>query len=147
MNNQTGDLTITHITSQHSGLYHLKMNIENYRTDKSFSLSVYSPTAVSISESTQTPSSSSSSSSLSESSDVDHQTSVHITLISFAVAVGSLLILTLLIFCICRKHKDTREEVQTREDDVTYADATFYKRDRHIKESEMTEVLYTHHIK
>ncbi|KAA0711795.1 hypothetical protein E1301_Tti019110 [Triplophysa tibetana] len=63
MNNQTGDLTITHITSQHSGLYHLKIKIGTYRTAKSFILSVYSPTAVSISESTQTPSSSSSSSS------------------------------------------------------------------------------------
>ncbi|XP_056614824.1 uncharacterized protein LOC130429981 [Triplophysa dalaica] len=152
MNNQTGDLTITHITSQHSGLYHLKMKIGNDHTVKSFSLSVYSPTAVSISisESTQTPSSSSSSSSSSSESsgvtvaDVDHQTSVYITLISCAVAVGSLLILTLLIFCICRKHKDTCEEVQTCEDDVTYADATFYKQDRQIKKvkEEDDEVVY-----
>ncbi|KAA0711796.1 hypothetical protein E1301_Tti019111 [Triplophysa tibetana] len=152
MNNQTGDLTITHITSQHSGLYHLKIKIGTFRTVKNFSLSVYSPTPVSISESTQTPSSSSPSSSSSSSSSssessagfVDPQTPVYITLVSCAVAVGSLLILTLLIFCICRKHRDTREEVQTREDDVTYADATFYKRDRHIEKvkEEDDEVVY-----
>ncbi|XP_057181373.1 uncharacterized protein DDB_G0271670-like [Triplophysa rosa] len=78
MNNQTGDLTITHITSQHSGLYHLHVTIGTQQTVKHFSLSVGAPSTVSISEYTQTPSSSSSSSS-SESSGVSAPTAVSIS--------------------------------------------------------------------
>ncbi|KAI7791550.1 hypothetical protein IRJ41_021861, partial [Triplophysa rosa] len=151
MNNQTGDLTITHITSQHSGLYHLTVIIGTNQTVKHFSLSVGAPSTVSVSESTQTSSSSSSSPSSSSSSessgvsavDVDAPTSDDITLLSCAAAaVGSLMVLTLLIFCICRKHTHTHEEVQTRE--VIYADTTFYKRDKHIKrvKEEDDEVVY-----
>ncbi|KAA0711810.1 hypothetical protein E1301_Tti022041 [Triplophysa tibetana] len=40
MNNQTGDLTITHITSQHSGLYKLNILSGNTETDKRFNLTV-----------------------------------------------------------------------------------------------------------
>ncbi|XP_057182214.1 uncharacterized protein LOC130549073 isoform X1 [Triplophysa rosa] len=41
MNNQTGDLTITHITSQHSGLYTLKISSNMKPTYKTFNLTVY----------------------------------------------------------------------------------------------------------
>ncbi|XP_056614086.1 SLAM family member 9 [Triplophysa dalaica] len=43
MNNQTGDLTITHITSQHSGLYKLNIFTGNKQKVKSFSLTAYAP--------------------------------------------------------------------------------------------------------
>ncbi|XP_056615255.1 uncharacterized protein LOC130430241 [Triplophysa dalaica] len=41
MNNQTGDLIITHITSQHSGLYKLKISINKKNSNKKFNLTVY----------------------------------------------------------------------------------------------------------
>ncbi|KAI7791046.1 putative CD48 antigen-like [Triplophysa rosa] len=40
MNNQTGDLTITHITSHHSGLYTLKISSNNKVSYKTFNLTV-----------------------------------------------------------------------------------------------------------
>ncbi|XP_057181129.1 uncharacterized protein LOC130548399 [Triplophysa rosa] len=43
MNNQTGDLTITHITSGHSGLYQLNIFTGNKQKVKSFSLTAYAP--------------------------------------------------------------------------------------------------------
>ncbi|XP_050958126.1 CD48 antigen-like isoform X1 [Labeo rohita] len=46
----------------------------------------------------------------------------------FAV-VGSLLIVAAVgIFCICRKHRKTDQKVQGCEEEITYADPTFYKR-------------------
>ncbi|XP_073669701.1 uncharacterized protein [Paramisgurnus dabryanus] len=47
-------------------------------------------------------------------------------------AAGSLMIVAAIsMFCICRKHKDTHQEVQTGEDEITYADTTFHKRKMH----------------
>ncbi|KAA0711809.1 hypothetical protein E1301_Tti022040 [Triplophysa tibetana] len=43
MNNETGDLNITHITSQHSGLYKLNIFTGNKQKVKSFSLTAYAP--------------------------------------------------------------------------------------------------------
>ncbi|XP_056615559.1 uncharacterized protein LOC130430468 isoform X2 [Triplophysa dalaica] len=158
MNNQTGDLTITHITSQHSGLYHLKMNIGSNQITYNFNLTVYAPTAVSISESTQTPSSSSSSSSSSSVSEnvsgvledvysPSGRTHVRYIVLMCCAAVGCVMIVTaFLIFFICRKHTNTHEEVQSREDDVTYityADTTFYKHNKHIKRVKEEDVVYT----
>ncbi len=40
LDNQTGSLTITNITTQHAGLYHLEINGEK-ETFKTFSVSVY----------------------------------------------------------------------------------------------------------
>ncbi|XP_043078959.1 protein TRACHEARY ELEMENT DIFFERENTIATION-RELATED 7-like [Puntigrus tetrazona] len=46
-----------------------------------------------------------------------------------SAAAGSLLFLVAVgIFCICRKQRKTDQHVETREDDITYADATFNKR-------------------
>ncbi|XP_056615520.1 uncharacterized protein LOC130430428 isoform X1 [Triplophysa dalaica] len=148
MNTQTGDLTITHITSQHSGLYHLNKNIGNKHITKNFKLTVYAPTAVSISESTQTPSSSSSSESSADVYPPSAETHSHYTVvISCAAVAGSLMVLgALLMFFIFRKHRKTHEEVQTREDDVIYTVTTFYKRDEHIKrvkKEEDDDVVYT----
>ncbi|XP_057182199.1 uncharacterized protein LOC130549065 [Triplophysa rosa] len=41
MNNETGDLTITHITSQHSGLYSLKIKRDNQNKYHVISVAVY----------------------------------------------------------------------------------------------------------
>ncbi|KAI7791543.1 hypothetical protein IRJ41_021854, partial [Triplophysa rosa] len=142
MNNQTGDLTITHITSQHSGLYHLQTLINNKLTKKIFSLSVYAPTAVSISESTQTSSSSSSSSSSESSEGHSH----YITPLSCAV-VGFLMVLTaLLVFFICRKHRKRHVQDQACDgDDVTYANTEFYKRNEQMQgvKEDQDDVEYT----
>ncbi|XDV23442.1 hypothetical protein PO909_028020 [Leuciscus waleckii] len=49
-------------------------------------------------------------------------------LISAAAAAGSLMIVTaVVIFCICRKHRKTDRE-------ITYADPTFYKRHKSVRE-------------
>ncbi|XP_056615006.1 uncharacterized protein LOC130430086 [Triplophysa dalaica] len=136
MNNQTGDLTITHITSQHSGLYQLKMNIGDNQKVKSFSLTVYSSTDVSISESTQTPSSTSSESSV---------VTVQIVVISCVTAVVGCVMIgaALLMFFICRKHTNTQQEDQTHDKQNICCDSTFFK--HNTQESEMTEVLYTYY--
>ncbi|XP_056613911.1 uncharacterized protein LOC130429396 [Triplophysa dalaica] len=148
MNNQTGDLTITHITSQHSGLYTLIMNIGNNHKTENFNLTVTVSTAVSFSQTTQTPSSSSESSGVTEDvySPSGRTHSSYIVVMCCAV-VGCVMIVTaLLIFFICRKHTNTREEVQSCEDDVTYityADTTFYKHNEHIKRVKEEDVVYT----
>ncbi|XP_057182164.1 uncharacterized protein LOC130549044 [Triplophysa rosa] len=46
MNDQTGDLTITHITSQHSGLYTLKISSNNKASVKRYNLTVYGEVSV-----------------------------------------------------------------------------------------------------
>ncbi|KAF4097274.1 hypothetical protein G5714_021282 [Onychostoma macrolepis] len=65
-------------------------------------------------------------------------------LIMLISAAGSLLIITAVgIFCICRKHRKTDQEVQAREEEITYADPTFYKRKAqksNVKEEE--DVVY-----
>ncbi|XP_057182203.1 uncharacterized protein LOC130549067 [Triplophysa rosa] len=145
MNNQTGDLTITDVTSQHSGLYHLH-TVTSQDMTKIFNLTVNIHTAVS--ESTQTSSSSSSSQSLSMSADL-HTPSGETHLIiplSCAVAAGSVMIvIALLIYFMCRKHRKTHEEDQPRDDDITYAETTFYRRNQQkqsVKEEE--DVVYAH---
>ncbi|XP_051977915.1 SLAM family member 5-like isoform X4 [Xyrauchen texanus] len=48
-----------------------------------------------------------------------------------SAAAGTLLfvlIIAVVIFCICRKCRKTDQEVQTREEEITYADPAFYKR-------------------
>ncbi|KAA0711799.1 hypothetical protein E1301_Tti019114 [Triplophysa tibetana] len=112
MNNQTGDLTITHIISQHSGLYRINIPGKQKDTIKRFNLTV---NAV----------------------DVHHtegETHSVIIIPLSCAAVGCVMILSaLLMFFICRKHTNTRQQQQqqvtdqTREDEITYADHTFYK--------------------
>uniref|UniRef100_A0A8C1T9X7 Ig-like domain-containing protein n=1 Tax=Cyprinus carpio TaxID=7962 RepID=A0A8C1T9X7_CYPCA len=61
-----------------------------------------------------------------------------------AVVVGSLLIVAAVrIFYICRKHRKTDQKVQACEEEITYADTTFYKRKAqkpNVKEEE--DVVY-----
>ncbi|XP_056614642.1 uncharacterized protein LOC130429838 [Triplophysa dalaica] len=114
MNNQTGDLTITHITSQHSGLYQLNILGRNKDTVKRLSLTVHAQ-ELHTSAGGQ---------------------SDYIIPLSCAV-VGSVMIvaapLMLLMFFICRKHTNTHQQ------DQTCADSTYNK----TQTSEMTELVYT----
>ncbi|KAA0711801.1 hypothetical protein E1301_Tti019116 [Triplophysa tibetana] len=119
MNNQTGDLTITHITSQHSGLYTLYILRGNTERDKRFSLTANASDA-------HTPAGG-------QRSDL---------VIPLSCAGGCVMIVTvLLIFCICRKHIDIQQEDPPHKKQITCADSTFYKHNTQI--SEMTEVVYT----
>ncbi|XP_057182198.1 uncharacterized protein LOC130549064 [Triplophysa rosa] len=148
MNNQTGDLTITNITSQHNGVYQLKMNFGNKQITNNFSLNVYAPSTVNISECTPTPSSSSSESSGVSADVYSPSGGTHWrSIVVICCVVGCVMIVSaLLIFFICRKHTNTHEEVQTCEDDVTYityADTTFYKHNKHMKRVKEEDVVYT----
>ncbi|XP_051741595.1 hepatocyte cell adhesion molecule-like isoform X2 [Ctenopharyngodon idella] len=60
-----------------------------------------------------------------------------------AAAAGSLLIVAAVgIFCICRKHRNTHRE-ETQAEEITYADPTFYKRNRHkSRATEEDNVVY-----
>ncbi|XP_051745450.1 hepatocyte cell adhesion molecule-like isoform X2 [Ctenopharyngodon idella] len=64
-------------------------------------------------------------------------------LISAAAAAGSLLIVAAVgIFCICRKHRNTHRE-ETQAEEITYADPTFYKRNRNKpRATEEDNVVY-----
>ncbi|KAL1252084.1 hypothetical protein QQF64_019880 [Cirrhinus molitorella] len=61
-----------------------------------------------------------------------------------SAAGGSLLLLVAGgIFFICRKQRKTDQNVDTREEEITYADPTFYKRNKQkssVKED--TDVVY-----
>ncbi|XP_056614190.1 uncharacterized protein LOC130429568 isoform X1 [Triplophysa dalaica] len=136
---QTGSLTITNITTQHSGLYQMTISGKQ-KTSYTFNITVYS------------------------------LTSVHIVVICCAV-VGSLMIV-LLIFCIRRIHTSISstvtnnhsickvtyqwdgyvvnvliivvEAVQGGEEEISYADPTFYKRQTHQPRAEVEdEVMYS----
>ncbi|XP_056614081.1 uncharacterized protein LOC130429506 isoform X1 [Triplophysa dalaica] len=155
MNNQTGDLTITHITSQHSGLYQLEIIAGDKRTIKSFNITVTATSTVSISESTQTPLSTESSSVsdkvktdsamegisvtlhiVHESSSVpEDPTQPGKTMIYCCVVVGCVMnVAALLMFCICGKHSNTQRHDQTNEDEITYTNLTFYQENKQPKE-------------
>ncbi|KAL1252166.1 hypothetical protein QQF64_019962 [Cirrhinus molitorella] len=65
-----------------------------------------------------------------------------IVLIS-AVAGSLLIIATVGILCICRKHRKTDQEVQANEEEITYAETTFHERKAqksNVKEEE--DVVY-----
>ncbi|XP_073793335.1 uncharacterized protein [Danio rerio] len=54
---------------------------------------------------------------------------VHLNLIvPLSAAAGCLILALLMILCICMKHKNTDQKVETRAEEITYADPTFYKR-------------------
>ncbi|XP_058615373.1 CD48 antigen-like [Onychostoma macrolepis] len=66
----------------------------------------------------------------------------HIVLIS--VAAGTLLIVAVVgMFCVCRKCRKTDQEVQAREEEITYADPTFCKRNaQKTRVKQEDEVVY-----
>ncbi|XP_057182172.1 uncharacterized protein LOC130549048 isoform X4 [Triplophysa rosa] len=132
MNNQTGDLTITNIRAEHSGRYKLNILGRNKETAKTFSLTV-------------------------NDSDKHHQHDeaaadvhtpggethlVHIIPLSCAAVGCVMIVASLLMFFICRKHTNTRQQ-QDHEKQIICCDSTFTK--HNTQESEMTKVVYTHY--
>ncbi|XP_056614090.1 natural killer cell receptor 2B4-like isoform X2 [Triplophysa dalaica] len=76
-----------------------------------------------------------------------HMSSASHLIVSVSCAAGSVMIVTaLLIYCICRKHRKTQqhETLQTGEEEITYADPTFSKRQRHGPRAAVEDdVVYT----
>ncbi|XP_065122225.1 SLAM family member 9-like [Paramisgurnus dabryanus] len=187
LNDQTGDLTITNITTQHTGLYQLTISGRPNALTNQFNVIVYAHLPIPV-ITTQNSSSSETSScvfvcsvlnvrevslswykgnsllstiSVSDlnissislhlkclddsyscvvnnpiSNQTQHlnithlcQTCSDLTLIIICcVAVGCLMIASVLIFWIYRKHKNKQQQVQNRGTEITYADPTFCKR-------------------
>uniref|UniRef100_A0A8C1PEH3 Ig-like domain-containing protein n=1 Tax=Cyprinus carpio TaxID=7962 RepID=A0A8C1PEH3_CYPCA len=68
--------------------------------------------------------------------------SVSLIVLISAAAAGFLLIIAAVgIFCICRKHRKTDKEDQTRDREITYTDPTFYKRHK-SRATEQDNVVY-----
>ncbi|KAI7790762.1 hypothetical protein IRJ41_000580, partial [Triplophysa rosa] len=97
MNNQTGDLTITNIRAEHSGRYKLNILGRNKETAKTFSLTVNGETHL-----------------------------VHIIPLSCAAVGCVMIVASLLMFFICRKHTNTRQQ-QDHEKQIICCDSTFTK--------------------
>ncbi|XP_058617994.1 SLAM family member 9-like isoform X4 [Onychostoma macrolepis] len=194
LDNQTGSLTITNITTQHAGCYELLISGAK-RTSKTFNVSVYARLLVPVISSNSSQCSSSSSSqqncsllcsvvnvshvtlswykgnsllssisvsdlsiSLSLPLEVEYQDNntyscvlnnpisnqtTHLDIsqlchtcsdsvsliVLISAAAGSLLIVAaVVIFCMCWKHRKTDQKVETCEEEITYAETTFYKR-------------------
>uniref|UniRef100_A0A8C1LFR6 Ig-like domain-containing protein n=1 Tax=Cyprinus carpio TaxID=7962 RepID=A0A8C1LFR6_CYPCA len=60
--------------------------------------------------------------------DITSQTVSLIVLISAAFAGSLLIVAAVMIFCNCRKHRKNYQEVETSEEQITYAEPSFYKR-------------------
>uniref|UniRef100_A0A8C1YAR8 Ig-like domain-containing protein n=1 Tax=Cyprinus carpio TaxID=7962 RepID=A0A8C1YAR8_CYPCA len=112
LDDQTGSLTITNITTEHAGLYELQISGAKL-TSKTFSVSVYGDISVSdLSISLSLPL---------ETQHLDITQLCHtcagtstsyslmslIVLISAAAAGSLLIVAAVVIFCICRKHRKT----------------------------------------
>ncbi|CAM4659185.1 unnamed protein product [Leuciscus chuanchicus] len=114
---QTGSLTISDIRTTDSGLYKLSTIIRSKEFIKRFK--------VTVNESDQqTPSLPPVSVSL-------------IVPISSAVAGSLMIVAAVGIFWICKKHRQTDQQVQTRDEEITYADPMFYKRNAQKAEEEV----------
>ncbi|KAF4097279.1 uncharacterized protein LOC131531157 [Onychostoma macrolepis] len=121
LDNQTGSLTITHTRTTDSGLYEAEISRSSSVVKYIFNVTVYAAT-------TPAPPSAPTSDSPSgnhSSADSDSPDSLTVPI----SAAGSLLFLVAVgIFCICRKQRKTDQHVETREEETTYANTTFYKR-------------------
>uniref|UniRef100_A0A9J7YXU3 Immunoglobulin domain-containing protein n=1 Tax=Cyprinus carpio carpio TaxID=630221 RepID=A0A9J7YXU3_CYPCA len=112
LENQTGSLIITDTRTTDSGLYEVKISSSRSEDTHRFS--------VTVNASPSTPQGSSSG-----------PPNFLIVLISAAAAAaaGSLLVLVAVrIICICRKQRTSDQHVEAREEEITYADPTFHKR-------------------
>ncbi|XP_021325130.1 uncharacterized protein isoform X4 [Danio rerio] len=117
LDHQTGSLTITNIKTTDSGIYTFTTIIDKKQPTKRFSVTVYA----SLSTNTITSQNSSSTANGRDS------------LISAGAgaAAGSLLIVAAVgMIWFYRKNKRTNQSVQTHNEEVTYADPTFYKRSK-----------------
>ncbi|XDV23348.1 hypothetical protein PO909_027948 [Leuciscus waleckii] len=144
---RTGSLTITNTRTTDSGLYKLTVIVGYNEIINTFNVTV------DANPSTSAPTITPQHPSLSESENVkesDQQTPspppVSVSLIvpiSSAVAGSLMIVAAVGIFWICKKHRKTDQQVQTRDEEITYADPMFYKRNAQKANSEMTEVVYT----
>ncbi|KAK9967270.1 hypothetical protein ABG768_001677 [Culter alburnus] len=207
LDNQTGSLTITNITIEHTGVYQLEISGSKLTT-KTFNVSVYARLPVPVfsrdcSSSSSSSSSSSNCSLVCSAVNVGHVTlswykgnsllsSISVSDLSISlslpleveyqdkntyscvlnnpisnqtqhldithlchtcavsvslivpISAGSLLILAAVgMIWICRKCRKTVQEVQTREDEITYAEPMFYKRNaQKSKTEEENDVVY-----
>uniref|UniRef100_A0A8C1Z155 Immunoglobulin domain-containing protein n=1 Tax=Cyprinus carpio TaxID=7962 RepID=A0A8C1Z155_CYPCA len=112
LDHQTGSLTITNIRTTDSGLYNVTIKRTKTHITNRFSVTVYA-----------------------------HRQTSHTSgslLIVLITAAGSLVIVPVIVlFCICRKHRDAVHE------DETPAAALLYKHTELMMESDVTEVIYT----
>ncbi|XP_065099482.1 uncharacterized protein [Paramisgurnus dabryanus] len=115
VNNQTGDLTITNITTQHTGLYQLTIS-SRQTTSHTFKVTVYARPPV---------------------PDIRALTLIVIC----CAVVGSLMIVASVLTFWIWKLRNTLQLVQTREEEITYADPIFSKRAANKPGSE-NEVVY-----
>ncbi|XP_058615778.1 natural killer cell receptor 2B4-like [Onychostoma macrolepis] len=70
----------------------------------------------------------------------------YLAVISIPVAVSLLIVTAVVIFWIYKKYRKTDQEVETRDDEVTYTEPVFYKRNAHKsnkKDTEEEHVDYT----
>ncbi|XP_077081569.1 uncharacterized protein LOC143735309 [Siphateles boraxobius] len=105
LDNKTGSLIIVNIRTEHAGVYEVEISDISSQTKHRFNVTVCGP-----------PSGSSSG-----------HTSL-IVLISAAAAVSLLIVAAFGMIWICRKHRKIEQGVETRDEEITYADPTFYKR-------------------
>nr|XP_055073908.1 uncharacterized protein LOC129453611 [Misgurnus anguillicaudatus] len=133
INSQTGDLIITNITPQDSGCYKVT-NVTGNNQFKIFNVTVNASSTVSITVPTVSIVSSTVRITVPPKNPLGRQQPDLMILIYCAAAAGSLLIVVLvLIIWIYRKHKNKHQQDQTSEEEITYADTTFYKRKTHSK--------------
>ncbi|XP_016113121.1 SLAM family member 5-like [Sinocyclocheilus grahami] len=190
LDDQTGSLTITDITTQHAGLYKLQIRGAILSSQTS-NVSVYArlPVPVISNSSSKCSSSSSSqqncsllcsvvnvshvtlswykgnsllssisvsdlSSSLSLPLEVEYQDknsyscvlnnpisnqTTHLNITQHCHTCAAAVVMC----CICRKHRKTHQEAQTHDEEITYADPTFYKRKaQKSKGKEEEDVVY-----
>ncbi|XP_050950454.1 uncharacterized protein LOC127153444 [Labeo rohita] len=138
---QTGSLTITNTTITDSGLYEAEINRSSSEDKYRFNVTVYAATTLdpqTPSLSPSTPPSQSPSPSILHRLRSHSPVSVFLILVLISAATGSLIIVAVIVmFCICRKHRDAVCE------DETQAAEKLYKHTGLMTESELTEVIYT----
>nr|XP_055074286.1 uncharacterized protein LOC129453913 isoform X2 [Misgurnus anguillicaudatus] len=131
MNTQNGDLNIISITPQDSGCYKV-INVAG--NNLIFKVIVNAVSTVSIASSTVSTVSSTFRITVPPKKPSGGPQPNYMTMIYCAAAAGCLLIVVVvLIIWIYRKHKNKHQQDQTGEDEITYADTTFYKRKTQTK--------------
>ncbi|XDV23925.1 hypothetical protein PO909_028268 [Leuciscus waleckii] len=120
LDKKTGSLTIMNIRTNHTGVYEVEISRSGPSSTYRFNVTVYDSPLCPPSGPTSDPSSG-------PPSDPPSLESLIVPI--SAAAVGSLLIVAAFgMIWICRKRRKTDQGVETRDEEITYADPTFYKR-------------------